>query len=328
MIEVEGLTKYYGRLAAIRDVNFRVESGEIVGFLGPNGAGKSTTMRILTCFSPASSGVARVLGMDTRDDSLKIREKVGYLPENVPLYEWMRVKNYLEFVGRAKRISSSERSGEINRVAESVGLDQVMGKLIRSLSKGYRQRVGLAQALLGNPPILVLDEPTIGLDPKQIREIRQLIKGFSHNRTVILSTHILPEVSQVCDRVIIINKGSIVAEDTPANLMKSHGKFSRARVVVKAPDNEVMGLFSEIPGVHSAQVAGPAVDGEAAITVEANPDKDIRPALARAVMEKGWDLLELRNLQVSLEDVFIDLITEETDEQGASEEPERKEETA
>ena len=256
MIEVEGLTKYYGRLAAIRDVNFRVESGEIVGFLGPNGAGKSTTMRILTCFSPASSGVARVLGMDTRDDSLKIREKVGYLPENVPLYEWMRVRNYLEFVARAKRIAASDRSGEIKRVAESVGLDQVMGKLIRSLSKGYRQRVGLAQALLGNPPILILDEPTIGLDPKQIREIRQLIKGFSHNRTVILSTHILPEVSQVCDRVIIINKGSIVAEDTPANLMKSHGKFSRARVVVKAPDNEVMTVFSEIPGVHSAKAAG------------------------------------------------------------------------
>ena len=328
MIEVQGLTKYYGRLAAIKDVNFRVESGEIVGFLGPNGAGKTSTMRILTCFSPASSGVARILGMDTRDDSIKIREKVGYLPENVPLYEWMRVKNYLEFVARAKRIPASDRAREIGRVAESVGLDQVMGKVIRSMSKGYKQRVGLAQALLGNPPILILDEPTIGLDPKQIREIRQLIKGFSQDRTVILSTHILPEVSQVCDRVIIINKGSIVAEDSPSNLLKSHGKFSRTQVVLKAPSAEAVALFTAIAGVHSANSASPTENDEVSVTVEAAPDVDIRPALARAVMERGWDLLELRSLHLSLEDVFIDLITEENEEHGASEEPERKEETA
>lgn len=325
MIEVEGLTKYYGRLAAIKDVNFRVESGEIVGFLGPNGAGKTTTMRILTCFSPASSGVARILGMDTRDESIKIREKIGYLPENVPLYEWMRVKHYLEFVARAKRVPAASRSEEIRRVAESVALDQVMSKPIKSLSKGYRQRVGLAQALLGDPPILILDEPTIGLDPKQIREIRHLIKGFSQNRTVILSTHILPEVSQVCDRVIIINKGSIVAEDSPSNLLKSHGQFSRARVVIRAAEAEVVALFSGMPEVHSVQASAVPGDGEVAVTVEASHQTDIRPALARAVFEKGWDLLELRNIQVSLEDVFIDLITEETEEQAPSEEPERQE---
>ncbi len=224
MIEVEGLTKYYGRLAAIKDMTFRVETGDIVGFLGPNGAGKTSTMRILTCFSPASAGRATILGMDARTDSLRIRQKIGYLPENVPLYEWMRVRSYLEFVARAKGVPSAERSREVDHVAQSVGVDQVMHKLIRWLSKGYRQRVGLAQALIGDPPILILDEPTIGLDPKQIREIRQLIKGFSQSRTVILSTHILPEVSQICDRVIIINKGSIVAEDTPLNLTKGHGK--------------------------------------------------------------------------------------------------------
>jgi ABC-2 type transport system ATP-binding protein len=328
MIEVEGLTKYYGRLTAIKDVNFRVESGEIVGFLGPNGAGKTSTMRILTCFSPASSGVARVLGMDTRDDSLKIREKVGYLPENVPLYDWMRVKSYLDFVARAKRISSLDRPKEIKRVTESVGLDQVMGKIIKSLSKGYKQRVGLAQALLGNPPILILDEPTIGLDPKQIREIRQLIRGFSKDRTVILSTHILPEVSQVCDRVIIINKGAIVAEDSPANLLRNHGKFSRTQVTAKAKPEEIVALFSGIAGIHSALPAMGTNSDEATVTVEAAPEIDIRPTLARAVMEKGWDLLELRNLQVSLEDVFIDLITEENEEQVASEHSDGKEETA
>jgi ABC-2 type transport system ATP-binding protein len=324
MIEVEGLTKYYGRLAAIRDVNFRVESGEIVGFLGPNGAGKTTTMRILTCFSPASGGVARILGMDTRDESLKIREKIGYLPENVPLYEWMRVKNYLRFVAQAKHVPSGERSKEISRVAESVGLEQVMGKLIRSLSKGYKQRVGLAQALMGNPPILILDEPTIGLDPKQIREIRHLIKSFSHNRTVILSTHILPEVSQVCDRVVIINKGSIVAEDTPANLMRTHGKYSRAQVIVRAGESEAISLLSQVPGVRSVS-ASASLNGESSLLVEAAPEMDVRPDLARAVFESGWDLLELKSLQVSLEDVFIDLITEEAEDQESSDDGDRKE---
>ncbi|MGB9617017.1 MAG: ABC transporter ATP-binding protein, partial [Desulfomonilaceae bacterium] len=247
MIEVEGLTKYFGRLAAIRDVNFRVESGEIVGFLGPNGAGKTTTMRILTCYTPASGGSAKVLGMDVNNDSLKIRQQLGYLPENVPLYDWMRVQSYLEFVARAKKVPARQRSSEIERVAHAVGLEQVMGKIIRWLSKGYRQRVGLAQALIGDPPILILDEPTIGLDPRQIREIRNLIKSFSRNRTVILSTHILPEVSQVCDRVIIINKGSIVAEDTPSNLTKGHGKSARCHIVARATARDVAEAVQNMP---------------------------------------------------------------------------------
>jgi ABC-2 type transport system ATP-binding protein len=327
MIEVEGLTKFYGRLTAIKDVSFRVESGEIVGFLGPNGAGKTTTMRILTCFCPASSGEARVLGMDVRNDSLKIREKVGYLPENIPLYDWMRVKAYMDFVARAKGVAAADRPAEIARVAESVGLSQVMDKIIRWLSKGYRQRVGLAQALIGDPPILILDEPTIGLDPRQIREIRRLIKGFSQNRTVILSTHILPEVSQICDRVIIINKGSIVAEDSPDNLTRSHGKSSKTQIVVRAPVDEVRSFLLTLDGVRSV-VPAPATNDENGVIVEAAFETDVRPQLAKAVLSKGWDLLELRPIHVSLEDVFIDLVTEETEDEASAGPAEQKEEAS
>lgn len=325
MIEVEGLTKYYGRLAAIKDMSFRVESGDIVGFLGPNGAGKTSTMRILTCFSPASSGRATVLGMDSRTDSLKIRQKIGYLPENVPLYDWMRVRAYLEFVARAKGVPSAQRHGEVDRVAEAVGLHQVMHKLIRWLSKGYRQRVGLAQALIGDPPILILDEPTIGLDPRQIREIRQLIKGFSQSRTVILSTHILPEVSQVCDRVIIINKGSIVAEDTPSNLTRSHGKSPKCRVIARAPETEMQAALSAVPGVGSVRIHRAPQDDAVEFIVETVSEADLRPMLARAILDKGWDLLELAALQVSLEDVFIDLVTEETEDSESVEDSQSEE---
>ena len=314
MIEVEGLTKYYGNFPAIRDVTFRVETGEIVGFLGPNGAGKTTTMRIITCFSPASAGTARIEGLDVRRDSLKIREKVGYLPENVPLYDWMRVNEYLGFVARAKGIPKSQRRSEVERVALASGADQVMRRIIRSLSKGYRQRVGLAQALIGDPSILVLDEPTIGLDPKQIREIRELIKGFSQDRTVILSSHILPEVSQVCDRVVIINKGAIVAEDSPGNLTGGHGKARRTQIAVKAPESDVRSLCASVPGVLSVESTGTANAEETSFIVEATPENDVRPHLARAVMKKGWDLMELTPLEVSLEDVFIDLVTEENQE--------------
>jgi ABC-2 type transport system ATP-binding protein len=325
MIEVQGLTKYYGRLPAIKDVNFRVEQGEIVGFLGPNGAGKTTTMRILTCFSPASSGSARVLDMDVGEDSLNIRKNVGYLPENVPLYEWMRVKGYLEFVAAAKGVPGAERAAEINRVAASVGIDQVMGKIIRTLSKGYRQRVGLAQALMGNPPILILDEPTIGLDPKQIREIRHLIKGFSQNRTVILSTHILPEVSQICDRVIIINKGSIVAEDSPSNLIRTHGNAFRCQIVARAPEREFQSYLSSLDGVLSVRSSGDSQSGQTGVVVETGTDADMCPLLARSIVGKGWDLLELRPIHVSLEDVFIDLVTEEAEEYSSTDESGEKE---
>ena len=316
MIEVDGLTKYYGRLPAIKDVKFRIGTGEIVGFLGPNGAGKTTTMRILTCYSPASSGEARVLGMDVRSESMKIRSKVGYLPENAPLYSWMRVSGYLDFVARAKRIPPGNRAEEIARVARTVGIEDAMTRLIGTLSKGYRQRVGLAQALLGDPPLLILDEPTIGLDPKQIREIRELIRSFSENRTVILSTHILPEVSQVCNRVIIINKGSIVAEDTPGNLTRRHGKSARCHLVIRAPAGEAISLLEGVDGVVSVEPGREPRDSETELTVNAKKDLDIRPALSRAVVEKGWDLLELTSMDASLEDVFIELVTVEEEGTG------------
>jgi ABC-2 type transport system ATP-binding protein len=325
MIEVEGLTKYYGRLAAIKNVSFRIESGDIVGFLGPNGAGKTTTMRILTCFTPASEGRVTILGKDVRKDSLEIRQKLGYLPESVPLYEWMRVGSYLEFVARAKGVSSSSRRQEIERVTESVGLTAVIPKLIRWLSKGYRQRVGLAQALIGDPPILILDEPTIGLDPRQIREIRQLIKGFAQNRTVILSTHILPEVSQICDRVLIINKGTIVAEDSPANLTRGHGKSSRCRVVVRAPGEQMEDVLTHVHGVTAVRLGSRNTGGEVEAILEADAGSDIRPLVARAVLEKGWDLLELGAVQVTLEEVFIDLVTEESEEDSSPQETSQQE---
>ena len=317
MIEVDGLTKQYGRLTAIKDVSFRVETGEIVGFLGPNGAGKTTTMRVLTCFTPATDGEARILGMDVRNHSLEIRSKVGYLPENVPLYSWMRVRAYLQFVSQAKGVPQAQRADEIGRVARAAGIEQVMERIIQGLSKGYRQRVGLAQALIGDPPILILDEPTIGLDPRQIREIRDLIKGFALNRTVILSTHILPEVSQVCDRVIIINKGYIVAEDSPANLTKRHGKSSLVRITVKAPEASIKEILGPMTGVRSVESAGVSEDGGTSLLVESAPELDMRPAISKAVVEKGWDLLELIPIAASLEDVFIDLVTEETDGQGS-----------
>ncbi|MEW6351407.1 MAG: ABC transporter ATP-binding protein [Thermodesulfobacteriota bacterium] len=321
MIEVEGLTKYYGRFAAIKDVNFKVQTGEIVGFLGPNGAGKTTTMRILTCFTPPSAGEARILGMDPREDSRQIRAKVGYLPENVPIYTWMRVQNYLEFVARAKDVPSAERSREIGRVMSETNIDDVKRKIIGSLSKGYRQRVGLAQALIGNPPILILDEPTIGLDPRQIREIRNLIKGFAENRTVILSTHILPEVSQICNRVIIINKGSVVAEDTPASLAQSRQGAGRCEIVVAAPIPEAKELLSKIPGVASVEAVEEPFNGHATLMVESSSAGDLRPQLARAIVEKGWDLMGLRAIEATLEDVFIDLVTDEgTTEEANSEE--------
>ncbi len=318
MIEVVGLTKYYGRLPAIEDVNFRIESGEIVGFLGPNGAGKTTTMRILTCFSPASSGDARIMGMDVRDKSFEIRKKLGYLPENVPLYSWMRVKGYLRFVAQAKGVPRSRRIAEIDRVAQATGVTQVMGQLIRTLSKGYRQRVGLAQALIGNPDILVLDEPTIGLDPKQIREIRELIKGFAKDRTVILSTHILSEVSQVCSRVIIINKGKIVAEDSPANLRKRNQEAARCSITVRAPRDAARSLIGAVPGVTSVEDSDSEDEAGAQFLIKAQPGAEIGPVLAKAVVDKGWDLVELTPVHASLEDVFIDLVTGGTSTAGSA----------
>jgi len=310
MIEVEGLTKYYGPIAAIVDVSFRVDKGEIVGFLGPNGAGKSTTIKILTCYMPPSAGTAKINGFDCLEDSLKVREQIGYLPENVPLYKEMTVRRFLEFVASAKRVDKSAVKREINRVIELCGIENVSGRIIGNLSKGYRQRVGLAQALIGNPPVLILDEPTIGLDPAQIVEMRNLIKTLGQDHTILMSSHILPEVAQTCNRVIIINKGRIVATDSPERLTRQLQKNAQITVGFESPvDPETLrSVLRHIPGVRDIAPAG---DNGAKWYIDTDHEKDIRADVAKALVENGLRLVELKSVDMSLEEVFMHLVTEE-----------------
>jgi len=306
MIEVQELTKYYGSTMAISRLNFGVAPGEIMGFLGPNAAGKTTTLKILAGFLIPSSGTARINGRDCVSQSLEVRRSLGYLPETVPLYTDLTVTQFLRFAAQAKGVGAKEETGELDRVVAACGLGEVRHTLIAALSKGFRQRVGLAQALLNNPPVLILDEPTIGLDPSQIVEIRQLIKELAGAHTVILSSHILPEVSQLCQRVVIINRGQIVAGDTPENLSRQLGHGSRVRLTVKGPEAEVAAALEKIPQVK--EVAG---EGEGRYLVVAGNDLDLRPQLARLVVERGWELLELKSQEFTLEEVFLNLVTEE-----------------
>src|SRR5262247_2173974 len=257
MIEVDHLTKNYGAVAAIRDVSFSVSPGQIVGFLGPNGAGKSTTMRILACFMPASSGMARVAGYDVFQQSMEVRRRIGYLPENVPLYTDMRVAPYLDFVAEVKGVGRADRRRRVADVMERCLIADVQNRLIGKLSKGYRQRVGLAQAIVSDPDVLILDEPTIGLDPKQITEIRSLIKSLAGQHTVILSTHILPEVSMVCSGVIIINKGAIVAQGPIDTLVEQFFPTARVHVQIAGPYAAVLEGLRRLPGVLDVHDAGP-----------------------------------------------------------------------
>ena len=310
MIEVQGLTKIYGNKAAIQDLTFTVEQGEVVGFLGPNGAGKTTTMRILSCFMPPTSGHAKVAGYDILTHSREVRRRIGYLPEHVPLYTDLTVTQYLNFVAEAKGLSRLTRRQKVGEVIERCLLQDARGRIIGKLSKGYRQRVGLAQALLNDPPILILDEPTLGLDPKQIIEIRSLIRQMQGERTVILSTHILPEVSMVCQRVIIINDGGIVAVDTPENLTRRLQRSTQVLLQVEGPPDQVTARLREMAGVLKVEMK----DGAGVLRrylVETEKDRDLRQELASAVCGSGWGLLELRPVDMSLEDVFIRLVTEE-----------------
>jgi ABC-2 type transport system ATP-binding protein len=310
MIEVEGLTKVYGNKAAIDNLTFTVQQGEVVGFLGPNGAGKTTTMRVLSCYMPPTSGTARVGGYDIRTQALDVRRRIGYLPEHVPLYTDLTVTQYLNFVAEAKGLSRLTRRQRVGEAIERCLLQDARGRIIGKLSKGYRQRVGLAQALLGDPPILILDEPTIGLDPKQIIEIRSLIRDMQGERTVILSTHILPEVSMVCQRVIIINEGRIVAVDTPETLTRRLQRSTQVLLQIDGPPDQVTVRLREAPGVLQVVMK----DGAGALRrylVETDKDRDLRQELARVVCSSGWGLLELRPVDMSLEDVFIRLVTEE-----------------
>jgi ABC-2 type transport system ATP-binding protein len=311
MIEVEQLSKSYGPIKAIEDVSFAVEKGEILGFLGPNGAGKSTTMRILTCFMPPTSGTARVAGYDIFKDSLQVRRRIGYVPENAPLYTDMPVVSFLKFVAEVKGLPRRERLRQIGQVMDDCGIKDVQHRYIGKLSKGYRQRVALAQALLGNPDVLILDEPTIGLDPRQIIDIRQLIKGLAGQKTVILSTHILPEVSMTCQRVIIINRGRLVAVDTPENLTTKLQTSSRLLVRVEGPATDVIRALGAVAGVQTVKEDGSAPGTVVTCIIESKKDRDVRKDVAAAVVRQNWGLLELRPVDLTLEDVFVRLVTEE-----------------
>jgi ABC-2 type transport system ATP-binding protein len=306
MIEVQDLSKFYGPLQAVNHIDFQVAAGEIVGFLGPNGAGKTTTLKMLAGFLAPTSGTARINGFDCVSQSLEVRRSLGYLPENVSIYPDLTVSQFLRFAARAKGVEAKEETGETQRVMAACGLEGVEVKLVAALSKGYRQRLGLAQALLNQPPVLILDEPTIGLDPSQIVEIRSLIKNLEGAHTVILSSHILPEVSQLCHRVIIIHRGQIVASDTPENLSRQMGHGSRISLTVKGPEAQVIAALQTLPGVGRVDHRG-----EGRYLVEGGNGKDLRPELARLLVQQGFDLLELKSQEFSLEDVFLNLVTEE-----------------
>jgi ABC-2 type transport system ATP-binding protein len=313
MIQVDHLTKYFGPIPAVVDVSFRVERGEIVGFLGPNGAGKTTTIRMLNGFFSPTSGSAHIDGMDVFDHSLAIRKRLGYLPEHVPLYKEMRTEAYLRFVAEVKGVPAMQRPSEVDRVIEQCGLQSVRRKFLGKLSKGFQQRVGIGQAIINNPDVLILDEPTIGLDPKQIIEIRELIKSFAGYKTVILSSHILPEVSMICQRVVIINEGRVVAEDTPERLTRKHER--KVALEVKGPEAEVLARLRTLPGVVAAFAEVERSENAGRYVIEMKEGTDVRDAIAKSIVASGWSLLEIHMLEPSLEDVFIRLVTEEQDRQ-------------
>jgi ABC-2 type transport system ATP-binding protein len=321
MITVNQLTKRYARNTAVDQISFEVSKGQIVGFLGPNGAGKTTTMRMLTCFMPPTSGTATVAGFDVLEQPLEVRRHIGYLPETPPLYPEMRTTEYLTFVGKIKGLRGPELAKRVEYVLERCAIRDARNKVLGKLSKGYRQRVGLAQAIIHNPDVLILDEPTAGLDPKQINETRELIRGLAGDHTIILSTHILPEVEQTCQQVIIINKGKLVATDSVDNLQnRAQGAGSvllevagRAQALDAAT---VQRRLEQVPGV-SRVVLKRARDDRSTFEVESRRDHVVRGDLARAVVEAGWDLNELRSAAISLEEVFLQLTSSETaEEQG------------
>lgn len=317
MIEVQHLTKRYGRVTAVDDVSFRVERGEILGFLGPNGAGKTTTMRVITGYMPATEGRAIVAGFDVFDQPVEAKRRTGYLPETPPLYPELTVLEYLTFVARIKGVASAERKSRIQSVMERTRIADVAGRHCGTLSKGYRQRVGLAQAILHNPDVLVLDEPTAGLDPKQIIETRELVKELAGDHTIILSTHILPEVAQTCQRVVIINKGRVVAIDTPENLTARLRGSETMYVQVDAGSQDATAALQRIPGVTRVTTSDRR-DHAVGYEVESHQGIDVRRELAHAIVSNAWGLLELRPMRISLEEIFLSLTTDESPESTAA----------
>ena len=310
MIEVRDLVKSYGEFKAVQGVSFSVQKGEILGFLGPNGAGKSTVMKILTCFLPASGGTASVAGFDCEKEPMEVRKRLGYLPENNPLYLDMRVREYVDFAAQAKGFKGAALKVVVDLAWDETGIGSVQGKLVGQLSKGFRQRVGLAQALVGDPEVLILDEPTVGLDPQQIADIRALIRSLAGRRTIILSTHILPEVSIVCDRVVIINKGRVVESDSTANLGKRLAKSDRVQVGLRAGADEAAEFLRRMDKVKKVTLRGDEA-GLATLEVESHKGDDLRAGIAAAVVQKGWELLELKTVGLGLEEVFLQLVTQE-----------------
>ena len=311
MVSVKNLTKTFGRTVAVDDISFDVSRGEVLGFLGPNGAGKTTTMRVLTCYLTPNKGSVKIAGFDILDDSLEVRRRVGYLPENAPVYQDMDVVSYLRFVAEVRGIPRPEMPRRIAVMIETCGLQKVVGRNIGQLSKGYKQRVGLAQTLIHNPDILILDEPTTGLDPSQIIEIRELIKEIGRQRTVILSTHILPEVEATCSRVLIINEGRIVASGTPDELQAAAGGEDAVYVSIKAGDALVGDRLAELESVSSVSKVGQS--GEyVRYVVKSIGREDIGEAVFKAVVDNNWKLNELRREKLSLEDIFLRLTTRES----------------
>lgn len=326
MIEVKGLTKKYSNLVAANNLNFTVEKGEILGFLGPNGAGKSTTMKMMTGYMPSTEGTVVIDGLDIIDDAHKAKKKIGYVPEIPPLYKDMTVTEYLSFVCELKDISKKERKSNINYAISKLRLEDVKNRLVRNISKGYRQRVGLAQAVLGKPEILILDEPTVGLDPKQIIEMRQFIKELGKEHTIMISSHILSEIKQLCQRVIIINKGKIVAIDSPENLSKRLSTASRLSLRVVGDQEKVIETIKEIPGVQSVSVEGEIEKGSYDYNILADTNYDIRKRVFFDMAKVGFPILEMKVVELTLEEIFLQLTGLNEDEKVVDEKGETENE--
>jgi ABC-2 type transport system ATP-binding protein len=325
LIEVEHLTKSYGQARAVNDISFQVERGEILGFLGPNGAGKTTTMRVLTGYLPATGGTARVAGFDVFEQSMEVRKRIGYLPETPPLYTDMSVEDYLAFVARIKGVAAGDIGRRLEEAMRMTNITNKRYELIKRLSRGFKQRVGIAQAIVHNPEVVILDEPTVGLDPNQIKEVRHLIKGLAGEHTIILSTHILPEVEMTCDRVVIINKGRIAAVDTTENLTTQLKAGERVEVKVRGTQEAIRKTLGKIEAVKNVNLS-PSDDSDVVgVTIESEQGTDLRPEIAACIVSSGLELLELRAIKLSLEDIFMQLTTEEQSAVQAGATPEVEE---
>ncbi|NLH95780.1 MAG: ATP-binding cassette domain-containing protein [Clostridiaceae bacterium] len=311
MIEIQNLTKRYGQITAVNNISFTVDKGEILGFLGPNGAGKSTTMNIITGYIPSTEGTVKVDGYDILESPREVKKRIGFLPEQPPVYMDMTVIDYLNFVADLKKVDKKQKRSQISDIMELVKIGDHRNRLIKNLSKGYKQRVGLAQALVGSPEVLILDEPTVGLDPKQIIEIRKLIKALGKEHTIILSSHILPEVSAVCERIVIINKGEIAAIDTPENLSKGLGSASKLTATISGPRSSVENAIREIYGVKYVEATSSRDSDTTTYVIESDKDVDIRKPLFFAMARLGYPIIELKSLSMSLEDIFLQIVTEE-----------------